>query len=34
MENVFDTLRERGFIEQATHEEEIRDMLGKEPVTF
>lgn len=34
MENVFDTLRERGFIEQATHEEEIREMLGKEPVTF
>lgn len=34
MENVFDTLKERGFIEQATHEEEIREMLGKEPVTF
>lgn len=34
MENVFDTLKERGFIEQATHEEEIRELLGKESVTF
>lgn len=34
MENVFDTLTERGFIEQATHEEEIRNLLGKEAVTF
>lgn len=34
MENVFDTLTERGFIEQATHEEEIRELLGKEAVTF
>ncbi|MCK9267464.1 MAG: tyrosine--tRNA ligase [Alkaliphilus sp.] len=34
MENVFDTLKERGFIEQATHENEIREMLGKEKVTF
>ncbi len=34
MKNVYDTLTERGFIEQATHPEEIRDMLGKESVTF
>ncbi len=33
-QNVFDVLRERGYIEQCTHEEEIRDLLGKEPVTF
>ncbi len=32
--NVYDVLVERGFIEQATHEEEIREMLGKERVTF
>ncbi len=32
--NVFDVLKERGFIEQATHEEEIRDLLGKEKIKF
>ena len=32
--NVYDILKERGFIEQATHEEEIRELLGKEKVTF
>lgn len=32
--NVFDVLKERGFIKQTTHEDEIRDLLGKEPVTF
>ncbi len=32
--NVYDVLQERGFIEQATHEKEIRDLLGKEQVTF
>lgn len=32
--NVFDTLKERGFIKQMTHEDEIRDLLGKESVTF
>ncbi len=32
--NVFDTLKERGFIAQVTHEEEIRELLGKEKVTF
>ncbi|WP_097013906.1 tyrosine--tRNA ligase [Anaerocolumna aminovalerica] len=31
--NVYDILQERGFIEQTTHEE-IRDLLGKEKVTF
>lgn len=34
MANVFDILKERGFIEQATHEDEIRELLGKESVTF
>ncbi len=33
-QNVYDVLMERGFIEQATHENEIREMLGKESVTF
>jgi len=32
--NVFDALKERGYIEQCTHEEEIRELLGKENVTF
>jgi tyrosyl-tRNA synthetase len=32
--NVFDVLKERGFIEQATHEDEIRELLGKENVRF
>lgn len=34
MQNVYDVLKERGFIEQATHEEEIRELLGKEKVVF
>lgn len=34
MANAFDVLEERGFIEQGTHPEEIRDLLGKESVTF
>lgn len=32
--NVYDILMERGFIEQTTHEDEIRELLGKEKVTF
>jgi len=32
--NVFDVLKERGFIAQMTHEEPIRELLGKESVTF
>lgn len=34
MENVYDVLKERGFIAQTTHDEEIREMLGKEKITF
>ncbi len=34
MENVLDVLQERGFIEQLTHEDEIRELLGKEKITF
>ncbi|MFW5647802.1 MAG: tyrosine--tRNA ligase [Candidatus Alkaliphilus sp. MAG34] len=34
MENVFDILKKRGFIEQVTHENEVREMLGKGKVTF
>ena len=32
--NVYDVLTERGYIEQATHADEIRALLGKEKVTF
>jgi len=34
MDNVFDVLMERGYIKQTTHEDEIRELLGKESVTF
>ncbi len=34
MENVFDLLKERGYIKQLSHEEEIRELLGKEKITF
>ena len=33
-ENVFDVLKERSFIEQCTHEEEIRDLLGRQKIRF
>ncbi len=32
--NVYDVLTERGYIEQATHPDETRELLGKEKVTF
>jgi tyrosyl-tRNA synthetase len=32
--SVFDVLQERGFIAQVSHEEEIRELLEKEKVTF
>ena len=34
MENVFDTLNERGLIAQTTHEDEIRKILGEKKITF
>lgn len=34
MENVFKTLEERGFIEQMTHEKEIKELFEKEKVSF
>lgn len=34
MKNVYDILTERGFIQQCTHEEELKELLGKESVTF
>lgn len=34
MTNAFDVLQERGFIAQGTHPEEIRELLGKEKITF
>ena len=34
MRNVYDVLKERGLIAQVTHEEEVRELLGKEKVTF
>jgi tyrosyl-tRNA synthetase len=33
-ENVYDVLKERGFIAQVSDEEAIREMLGGDPVTF
>ena len=32
--NVFDTLKERGFIAQCTDEEQVRKLLGEKSVTF
>ncbi|OON95284.1 MAG: tyrosine--tRNA ligase [Epulopiscium sp. Nele67-Bin005] len=34
MMNVYNTLLERGFIQQTTHENEIKELLAKEKVTF
>ncbi len=34
MANVFDTLKERGFIQQCTNEDEVRSLLENEQVTF
>ncbi|HZK33274.1 MAG TPA: tyrosine--tRNA ligase [Tissierellaceae bacterium] len=34
MKNVFDVLEERGYIDQATYEEELRELLGNESVAF
>lgn len=34
MKNVFDTLTERGYIDQVTFEEELKELLGSESVTF
>ncbi len=34
MKNVYDILLERGYIAQTTHEEEIRELLANEKVTF
>ena len=33
-DNIFDVLKERDIIAQVTHENEIRELLGKEKVTF
>ncbi len=34
MASVYDTLTERGFLKQFTHEEEIKELLEKEKITF
>lgn len=34
MKHVLDVLEERGYVEQITHREELRELLGKEQVTF
>ena len=34
MVNAFDVLKERGFIKQTTHEDEIKELFAKERVTF
>ncbi len=33
-DNVFDVLKERGFIEQVTDEDAVRELLGKEKIKF
>ena len=33
-DNVYDVLKERGFIEQSTDEEKIRELLQNEKVKF
>ena len=32
--NAFDVLKERGFVAQCTHEDEVRELFGKEKVAF
>ncbi len=34
MSNVYDVLSERGYIAQCSHPEELRELLGKEKITF
>ncbi|WP_333859384.1 tyrosine--tRNA ligase [Clostridium sp.] len=34
MDNVYDILLERGYIKQITHEDEVRELLRKEKITF
>ncbi len=34
MANVFDVLKERGYVAQVTHEDELRERMEKEPITF
>ncbi len=34
MSNVYDLLKERGYIDQVTYEDELRELLEKESVTF
>lgn len=34
MENVFDILEQRGYVEQMTHPKEIKELFGKESVPF
>lgn len=34
MDNVFDTLQARGFVQQVTHAELLRERLQNEPITF
>lgn len=33
-QNVFDTLKERGYLAQVTHEQEVRELLGKPGAVF
>lgn len=34
MQNVFDILQERNYIEQMTHPEQMKEMFSKESVPF
>lgn len=32
--NVYDVLEERGYIAQVSHADDLRDLLGREPISF
>ena len=34
MENVYDVLKDRGYLKQFTDEEAIKKLLGEEKITF
>ena len=34
VKNLFDILKERGYVKDLTHEQEIIDLINKEPMTF
>jgi len=34
MNNIYDVLKDRGYVDQSSNEEEVRELLGSGPVTF